>query len=130
MMLINIAFFLFVAAIIIAFLNPKSKMTVWITSIIVPILLSLIIAVIESSLSDSSLSYPNKLAWSFGSSLISVIVSMITLFSCLNKKFRKNSSGEKYLFPKALITAIIILLVLGLISEWGTYNRNEALGLN
>ena len=129
-MLINIAFFLFVAAIIIALLNPKSKMTVWITSMFVPVLLSLIIAVIEASLSDSSLSYPNKLAWSFGGSLVSVIVSMITLFSCLNKKFKKNSSGEKYIFPKALIIAIITLLVLGLIAEWGTYNRNKALGLN
>jgi Ca2+/Na+ antiporter len=125
MILINIAIFLSIAAIIIAFQKPKSKIAILLISLFVPIVLAFVVALIEASFSKSTLSYANKMAWSIGDSLISVIVSILTLFFCLKKKYAKLANGEQYKFPKGLIIAIIILLSLGLLSEWGIYNRKK-----
>lgn len=124
MMLINIAFFLLVAAIIIAVMKPKSKTEVWLYSIIVPLVLAFAIAIVEASLSESSWSFSNKIAASIGGSLVSVIVSIPTLFIYLKKKL---AAGENFKFPKGLIIAIVVLAALGLFSEWGNYYREKSL---
>ena len=127
MMLINIAFFLVVAAIIIALVKPNSKTDVWLYSIIVPVVLALVIAIVEASLSESSWSYSNKIAASIGGSFVSVVVSIPTIYVYLKKKLE---TGEQFKFPKGLIISIIVLIVLGLFSEWGNYYREKAMTQN
>ena len=85
MLLFNLAFFLAVTAIIVAFVNPKSKTQIWLYSIVIPILLAFVIAVFEASFSESRYSFSNKIAESIGGSLISIIVAIITLFVCLKR---------------------------------------------
>ena len=123
MMLINIAFFLLIAAIVVAFMKPKSMTVVWLFSILIPIILAIVIALVEAALSESTLSFGNKIAWSIGGSFVSVIVSIPTIFVCLKNKLKKR---EQYIYPKSLIVAIIIIAILGLISEWGINNRKNA----
>ena len=124
MLLFNLAFFLAVTAIIVAFVNPKSKTQIWLYSIVIPILLAFVIAVFEASFSESRYSFSNKIAESIGGSLISIIVAIITLFVCLKKKF---NVGEQYKLPKGLIISIVVCLILGAISEYGNYSREKRL---
>lgn len=121
-MLLNLAFFLAVTAIIIVVVSLKTKSQIWLYSIVIPILLAFIIAVFEASFSESSYSYSNKIAESIGGSLISVVVSIITLFFCLKKKYKV---GEQYKLPKSIIIAIAVCIILGLISEYGSYSREK-----
>lgn len=58
---------------------------------------------------------------------MSIIVSFITLFVYLKKKY---VIGEQFKFPKWLINTIIILFALGLFSEWGNYYRNKTINEN
>ena len=120
-MLLNLAFFLAITAIIVLTVSPKSKSLILLYSICTPILLALIIAVFEASFSGSS-SYSNKIAESIGGSLISIVVSILTLFFCLKKKCKVD---EQYKLPKGLIVTIAVCIILGLLSEYGNYSRKK-----
>ena len=123
MILINIAVFLVVAAIIIYVYKPKSKSDAWLYSLIIPIVVYLFASTINRFFyyPDADTSY--LFASTLGECLVSIVVSFVILLICLKKKYEK---GEQFKFPKWLITIIIILFALGLFSEWGNYTRNKA----
>lgn len=123
-MLFNLSFFLLIAAIIVAVTRPKSKLQVWLYSIVTPFLLSFIIAIAEAPFLNLNYNYSNRLAWSFGESVISIIVTIPTIFFCLKKKL---VLGEKYKFPSGIITTIIVLFIIACILECSSYVRKKTL---
>lgn len=124
MLLLNIAFFLLVSAIIIAYVKPKTMTEVWLYSIVVPILLVFWVALFDSMFFDAYSPIGNRIALALGECLISIIVSVPTLYFYLKKKL---STNKQFKFPKGLIVSIIILIVLGVMSECGNYRWKKAM---
>lgn len=122
MILINIAFFLTIAAFFIYVYKPKSKSDAWLFSLTIPIAVYLFVSAFYRFFvyPDAETSY--LFASSLGECLVSIVASFITLLIYLKKKYL---TGEQFQFPKWLITTIIILLALGAFSEWGNYTWNK-----
>lgn len=127
MILINIAVFLTIAAFFIYVYKPKSKSDAWLFSLTIPIVVYLLVSAFYRFFvyPDAETSY--LFASSLGECLVSIVASFITLLIYLKKKYL---TGEQFQFPKWLITTIIILLALGLFSEWGYYNWNKEVNEN
>ena len=123
-MLFNIAFFLVVAAIVIAVVKPKSKIEVWLYSVIIPFFLIFWVALFDSFFSDTYSQTSYKLASAFGESFVSIIVSIPILFFYLRKKLTAN---DQFKFPKGIIVAICVLIALELCLEWGQHKRERTL---
>ena len=112
-----------VAAINIAFVTPKTKPQILLYSIFVPIFLYLWV-VFFKGYSDSFSHIYNTMVVAFGESFVPIIVTIPLMFFCLKKKLKV---GKQYKLPKGIIVTIIILFILGFISEWGGYNRKKTL---
>ncbi len=127
MILINIAIFLTIAAIFIYVYKPKSKSDAWLFGLTIPIAVYLFVSAFYRFFvyPDAETSY--LFASSLGECLVSIVASFITLLIYLKKKYL---TGEQFQFPKWLITTIIILLALGLFSEWGNHNWNKEVNKN
>lgn len=124
MILINITVFLLISAIFIYVYKPKSKSDAWLFSIIIPIVVYLFASALNRFFYYPNVETSYLFAATLGESLVSIIVSFITLFVYLKKKY---IASEQFKFPKWLIATIIILFALGLFSEWGNYNRNRTI---
>lgn len=126
-MLINIAFYLFITAIVIAVVQPKSKSEVWLYSVIVPLFLVFWVALFDSFFSDSYSKTSYKLASAFGESLVSIFISIPILFLNLRKKL---TAREQFIFPKGIIVTIVVLIAIELCLQWASYRREKALEQN
>ncbi len=122
-MFYNLVFFLVVAAIVIAVVKPKSKTEIWLYSIAIPIFLVFWVALFDSFFSDSYSQTSYKLASALGESMVSILVTIPTIFIYLKKKL---IASDQFKFPKGLIVTICIILVLQLFLEWGNYRREKA----
>ena len=116
MLLINISLFLLVSAIFIAVYQPKSNKDIWLYSIFVPIVLLFIDTMYCRITMGTIPSFTYVLGSAIGECLVSMVISFIVLFVYLKKKLK---AGDQFIYPKGLIVAIIVLLIIGLISEWG-----------
>ena len=122
MLLINIALFLVISAIFIAVYKPKSKSDAWLFGIIIPVALFFVVSVFYKFLGYSDVETWYLLASVLGESLISMIISFVVLLVYLKKKFKV---GDQFKFPQWLTVAIIVFLVFGLLSEWGSYRWDK-----
>lgn len=107
-MLLNLAIFLFGAACVIAVIKPKSMTHVWIVSILTPILITFLLLTFRVLLSNI-LPTSYQLGKHIGAHIPSILISYITLFLCLKKKYE---TDEKNQFPKKLIIGIAIFTIL------------------
>lgn len=120
---LNIAFFLMVSAIIIAYAKPKSITVIWLYSLVTPIMLVFWVALLNVLFLDANSPVGNRIAFAFGECLISIIISTPTIFYYLKKKLL---TSEQSNFPKGLIYGIIILTILGVLSECGNYRWKKS----
>jgi len=112
-MFFNIALFLIVAAIFIAVYKPESKSDAWIFSLVIPIVLLILVTVYYSFSYGSETNFAYSLGTAIADCLASIIISFITLFKYLRKKY---VAGDQFRFPKGLIVAIVVFVALGLFS--------------
>ena len=123
-MFFNIALFLIVAAIFIAVYKPESKSDAWIFSLVIPIVLLILVTVYYSFSYGSETNFAYSLGTAIADCLASIIISFITLFKYLRKKY---VAGDQFRFPKGLIVAIVVFVALGLFSAWGNYRREKVI---
>ena len=87
-MFLNLALFLFLAAIVIAVAKPTSKLQVWLLSILAPIVFAFAFALCVAIFSNSRLSIGYLMGGSVGGNVPSILITIITLFFCLKKKIK------------------------------------------
>ena len=120
-MLLNLAIFLFGAVCVIAVIKPKSKTHVWIVSFLSPILTTFLLLAFKLLLTNN-LPTSYQLGRYIGGNFPTILISYLTLYFCLKKKFEKE---QEYQFPKSLIVAIAIFAILGGYQLYISYRSQE-----
>lgn len=122
-MYLNLAFFLLVSAFIIAVIKPKSRIQVFLISIITPILFTFIFGTfMATGLEVPRHSLSSYLGGFIGRNAISILISILTLFFCLKRKLNKK---EEYKFPKVIFVAIVICAILGGFQHYVSYQSQK-----
>ena len=110
-------------AIVIAVIKPSSKTQVWFLSVLVPISFVFFYGICVIFLSGSKLPLGYQLGGFVGSNVPSIIISILTLFLCLKKKFE---TKEDYRYPKSIIIVIIICAIIGSVQLYLSYQSRKA----
>ena len=122
-MFILLAIFLLIVAIVIALVKPSSKTQVWLYSIGVPVLLSIIVGFVVASLTSSYYSFSYVVGSTVGSCILPIVISGIALFFCLKSKLEKK---EEYKYPMAIIAFIVLSAIIGGLMYFFSYQNDKA----
>ena len=123
-MFLNLAIFLVITALVIAAVRPNSKTQVWLCSILIPIVFAHFFGACMIAFSGSSLPVGSQLGEFIGGNVPSVLISIITLYICLNKKLKNR---ETYKYPKAIFAVILLFAVVGCVQLYLSYQSRKVL---
>lgn len=123
-MFLNLALFLFLAAIVIAVAKPTSKLQVWLLSILAPIVFAFAFALCVAIFSNSRLPMGYVMGGFIGGNAPSILIIIITLFFFLKKKMERK---EDYKYPKGIFAVIIVCAIIGCIQLYISYQSSKTI---